>query len=160
MFGDVIGVLKDQEMKMSKLDELVTVLEPIKTIELFQKPPSPKTFSTGEVIFTEGERGNLIYGIISGEVEILVNGKIIETIQKGDVFGEGALVHLDHRRDSTAIAKTDSLLAFLTREDFMFAVQETPMFALEVIKSYSDRLRRLRHIILSIASLLENHPYE
>ena len=49
------------------------------------------------------------------------------------------------RRGETA--KTDSLLAFLDREHFMFAVQQTPMFALEVMKSYSDRLRRLRHIL-------------
>ncbi len=120
------------------------MLEPVRTIELFQKPPSPKTFSTGEVIFREGERGDVIYGVISGEVEILVDGKVVETIQKGDVFGEGALLHLDHQRDSEAIAKTDSLVAFLDREHFMFAVQQTPMFALEVMKSYSDRLRRLR----------------
>jgi CRP-like cAMP-binding protein len=123
------------------------VLEPVKTIELFQKPPSPKTFSAGEVIFQAGERGEVIYGIISGEVEMLVNGKVVETIKKGDVFGEGAIVHLDRQRDSTAIAKTDSLLAFLDREHFLFAVQQTPMFALEVMKSYSDRLRRLRHIL-------------
>lgn len=121
------------------------MLEPVRTIELFQKPPSPKTFLTGEVIFREGEQGDVIYGIISGEVEIVVNGKVVETIQKGDVFGEGSLVHLNHQRDTKAIAKTDSLLAFLDREHFMFAVQQTPMFALEVIKSYSDRLRRLRH---------------
>ncbi len=121
------------------------MLEPVKTIELFQRPPSPKTFLMGEVIFQAGERGDVIYGIISGEVEILVDGKVVETIQKGDVFGEGALLHLDHQRDSEAISKTDSLLAFLDREHFMFAVQQTPMFALEVMKSYSDRLRRLRH---------------
>ena len=121
------------------------MLEPVKTIELFQKPPSPQTFSRGEVIFQAGERGDVIYGIISGEVEIWVDDKVVETIHKGDIFGEGSLVHLDHQRDSKAIAKTDSLLALLDRERFMFAVQQTPMFALEVMKSYSDRLRRLRH---------------
>ncbi len=121
------------------------MLEPVKTIELFQQPPSPQTFSKGEVIFQAGERGDVIYGIISGEVEIWLNDKVVETIHKGDVFGEGSLVHLDHQRDAKAIAKTDSLLAFLDREHFMFAVQQTPMFALEVMKSYSDRLRRLRH---------------
>jgi CRP-like cAMP-binding protein len=125
----------------------VAVLEPVLTIELFQKPPSPKIFSAGEVIFQAGERGEMIYGIISGEVEMLVNGQVVETIKKGDVFGEGAIVHLDRQRDSTAIAKTDSLLAFLDREHFLFVVQQTPMFALEVMKSYSDRLRRLRHIL-------------
>ncbi|MDJ0650714.1 MAG: cyclic nucleotide-binding domain-containing protein [Xenococcaceae cyanobacterium MO_188.B19] len=123
------------------------MLEPIRTIELFQKPPSPKTFLTGEVIFREGERSDVIYGIITGSVEISVNGKVVETIEKGDLFGEGVLLHLDHQRNSTAIAKTDSVLAFLDREHFMFAVQQTPMFALEVMKSYSDRLRRLRQTL-------------
>ena len=123
------------------------MLEPVRTIELFQKPPSPKTFSAGSLIFQAGERGDVIYGIISGEVEILVDGKVVETIHKGDIFGEGAIVHLDRQRDSTARAKTDSLVAFLDREHFMFAVEQTPMFALEVMKSYSDRLRRLRHIL-------------
>ena len=130
------------------------MLQPVRTIEFFQKPPSPKSFTAGEVIFQQGERSDVMYGIISGEVEILVDGKVVETIYKGDVFGEGVLLHLDRQRDSTAIAKTDSLLAFLDREHFMFAVQQTPMFALEVMKSYSDRLRRLRHILsnLEVAS--------
>ncbi len=121
------------------------MLEPIKTVELYQRPPSPKTFKRGEVIFTEGEIGEVIYGIIKGEVELWVNGKFVETIKQGDIFGEGALVHLDHKRDETAIAKTDSLLAFLDRPHFLFAVDQTPMFALEVMRSYSDRLRRLKH---------------
>ena len=123
------------------------MLQPVRTIEFFQKPPSPKSFTAGEVIFQAGERSDVMYGVISGEVEILVDGKIVETIYQGDVFGEGVLLHLDHQRDSTARAKTDSLLAFLDREHFMFAVQQTPMFALEVMKSYSDRLRRLRHLL-------------
>ena len=126
------------------------MLEPVRTIELFQRPPSPQTFSAGSLIFQAGERGDVIYGVISGEVEILVDGKVVETIHKGDIFGEGVLVHIDRQRESTAIAKTDSLLAFLDREHFMFAVQQTPMFALEVMKSYSDRLRRLRHILSAL----------
>ena len=121
------------------------MLEPVKTVELYQRPPSPKIFKRGEVVFSAGERGEVIYGIIKGEVELWVNGKVVETIKQGDIFGEGALVHPDHKRDETAIAKTDSLLAFLDRQHFLFAVDQTPMFALEVMRSYSDRLRRLKH---------------
>ena len=115
------------------------MLQAIKTIKIYQKQPSPKTFASGEVIFTEGELGHLMYGIISGEVEMSINGKLVETIKSGDLFGEGAIVHEDHKRASTAIAKTKTVLAFLNREQFLFAVQETPMFALEVMRSYSDR---------------------
>ena len=74
-----------------------------------------------------GEPGEVIYGIIKGEVELWVNDQVVETIKQGDIFGEGALVHPDHKRDETASAKTDSLLAFLDRQHFLFAVDQTPM---------------------------------
>ncbi|MEM1170441.1 MAG: cyclic nucleotide-binding domain-containing protein [Cyanobacteria bacterium P01_H01_bin.35] len=120
------------------------MLEPAKTVELFQKQPEHKTFYPGDVIFEDGKKGDVMYGIIEGVVELFVNGKVVETIKTGDVFGEGALVHEEHTRASTAIAKTECKLAYLDQERFLFAVQETPMFALYVIRSYSDRLRRLK----------------
>ncbi|MFM8309662.1 MAG: cyclic nucleotide-binding protein, partial [Microcystis aeruginosa] len=47
---------------------------------------------------------------------------------------------------STAIAKTDCKLAYLNQPQFLFAVQETPMFAIKVLRSYSDRFRKLKKI--------------
>ena len=120
------------------------MIKPIETIKLYQRPPSPKHFAAGEVIFSEGESGTLVYGVISGEVEMFIDGVPIETIKEGDIFGEGALIHEDHKRASTVIAKTDCVLAFLNREHFLFAVQQTPMFAIEIMRSYSDRFRRLK----------------
>lgn len=121
------------------------MLEPVRTIAIFQKQPFPQNFLAGEIIFSQGEPGEVVYGILEGEVEMFVNGKLVETIARGDIFGEGALVHPDRSRASTAVAKTDCQLAFLDRERFLFAVQQTPMFALEVMRSYSDRLRRLKY---------------
>ncbi|AFY79402.1 MAG: cyclic nucleotide-binding domain-containing protein [Hydrococcus sp. C42_A2020_068] len=119
------------------------MLEPARTVAIFQSS-SPVTFVAGEIIFSQGEPGNTImYGIIEGEIEILVDDKIVETLAAGDVFGEGSLLRPDRLRASSAIAKSDCKLAFLDRERFLFAAQETPLFALEVMKSYSDRLRRL-----------------
>ncbi|MEM8614803.1 MAG: cyclic nucleotide-binding domain-containing protein [Cyanobacteria bacterium P01_H01_bin.105] len=120
------------------------MLEPVRTIEIYQKPPSPMTLKAGDPIFKEGEPGDIIYGILTGEVELWINNTVVETIQQGDLFGEGALVHADHKRFETAIAKTDCLLTFLDRHHFLFVVQQTPLFALEVMRSYSDRLRALK----------------
>ena len=120
------------------------MIEPAKTVELFQKQPGQQTFSPRDVIFEEGQKGDQMYGVIEGVVEFFVNGQVIETIKAGDVFGEGALVHEEHTRASTAIAKTECKLAHIDQERFLFLVQETPMFALHVIRSYSDRLRRLK----------------
>jgi CRP/FNR family cyclic AMP-dependent transcriptional regulator len=120
------------------------MIESVQTIAIFQKQPEPKEFSAGEVIFQEGQPGEHMYGILEGAVDISVNGKIIETIQAGDAFGIGVLVGIENRT-YTAIAKTDCKLASLDRYRFLFAVQETPVFALEIMKSYSQRLDRLWH---------------
>ena len=124
------------------------MLEPAKTVQLFQKQSvSPKQFKVGEVIFQEGELGEYMYGILEGEVNLMIKGKLVETIKKGDIFGEGALVHKNGTRVSTAVAKTNCTLAFLDQKHFLFAIQETPMFALEVMRSFSDRLRHLKGMI-------------
>ena len=123
------------------------MLKPVETIKILQNNSHVKSFRPGEIIFQQGTKGNLMYGIIDGEVEMLVDEKVVEIIKQGDVFGQGALLHSDQLRSSTARAKTDCQIACLDRRHFLFAVQETPMFALEVMRSYSDRLRRLKVLI-------------
>ncbi|MBE8969768.1 Crp/Fnr family transcriptional regulator [Nostocales cyanobacterium LEGE 12452] len=122
------------------------MLSPVVTVGIFQKQPDPKAFSAGQVIFEEGQSGDEMYGILEGEVNILVNGKVVETIETGGVFGAGVLVGVKNRT-YTAIAKVDSKLVFLDDKGFLFAVQETPMFAIEVMRSYSERLSRLQRLL-------------
>lgn len=123
---------------------LHTPLEPANTVQIFQRQPELRTFAAGEVIFEAGSSGDYMYGLLEGEVEEFVDGRLVETITTGDVFGIGALVHPEGTRVSTAIAKTDCRVAYLDQKRFLFAVQETPMFAIEVMRSYSDRLRRFK----------------
>lgn len=120
------------------------MLEPAKTVLIYQKQPGVKEFVPGEVIFKAGEIGTVMYGLLEGIVELFVGEKVVETIETGDVFGEGALVHESHQRATTAVAKTNCKIAYLDKDRFLFAVQETPVFALEVMRSYSNRLRRLK----------------
>ena len=122
------------------------MLSPVVTVSIFQKQPDPQAFSAGEVIFEEGQSGDHMYGILEGEVDILVNGKVVETIETGEVFGVGVLVGVKNR-NYTAIAKVNTKLAFVNEKRFLFAVQETPMFALQVMKSYSERLSRVQRML-------------
>ena len=122
------------------------MLSPVVTVSIFQKQPDPQAFSAGQVIFEEGQPGDNMYGILEGQIDILVNGKVVETIQTGEVFGVGILVGVKNRT-YTAIAKVDSKLVFLDDKGFLFAVQETPMFAIEVMRSYSERLSRLQRLL-------------
>jgi CRP/FNR family cyclic AMP-dependent transcriptional regulator len=117
------------------------MLEPTQVIELFMTSPKILEIKAGDVIFEVGASGDTMFGVIEGDVDLHVNGHIFETIGRGDVFGEGALVQIPSVRASTALAKTDCKLATLDKAHFMFLVQETPLFALEVIRSLSTRLR-------------------
>lgn len=123
---------------------LHTPLDPATTVQIYQREPIVKALKAGEVIFEAGQPGDYMYGLLEGEVEELVDGTVMETIQAGDVFGIGALVHPEGVRVSTAVAKTDCKLAFMDQERFLFVVQETPMFAVEALRSYSNRLQRFK----------------
>lgn len=122
------------------------MLQPAQTVSILQKQPDPKLFCAGQVLFKEGQMGDFMYGLLEGEVDLRINGKAVETIKSGEVFGVGALVGVE-KRTYTAVAKTDCKVAFLDQRRFFFAVQETPMFALEVMKSYSERLSRLMTLV-------------
>ena len=64
------------------------MLKPIETIKILQNNGQIQCLTAGEIIFQQGTEGQVMYGIIEGEVEMLVNDKIVETIQQGDVFGQ------------------------------------------------------------------------
>lgn len=120
----------------------MTSLSPIDTITIFQRQPEPKSLRSGQVIFQEGQPADYMYGVLSGAVEIAVQGQVIETLEPGAVFGIGALIRETPRR-YTAIAKTDCQLVYLDEQRFLFVVQETPLFAIQVLQTYSDRLMQL-----------------
>jgi CRP/FNR family cyclic AMP-dependent transcriptional regulator len=117
------------------------MLSPVETIKILNKNGHPLSLKTGDIIFEQGQFGDVMYGIIEGEVSLFWGNQLVETIEKGDLFGEGALIQPEHLRATTAKALTDAKLVTLDREKFLFAVQETPLFALQVLKNFSDRLR-------------------
>lgn len=117
----------------------------VRTVELFSNSDEHFDFQAGETIFESGTVGRIMYGVVSGTVELQVDGQTVETIEAGDVFGEGALVRPSHLRASTAIAKTDCQLIAVTENRFKFLIENTPMFAIEVLQSFSNRLQRFKH---------------
>jgi CRP/FNR family transcriptional regulator, cyclic AMP receptor protein len=101
----------------------------------------PVTYKPGEIIFSAGDKGDKMYMIRTGEVEIERGGKIVETLSAGGIFGEMALID-GSPRAATARAKTACEVAPITEKSFLFLVHETPYFAIAVMRTLADRLRR------------------
>ena len=101
----------------------------------------PATFKAGETIFAAGDKGDKMYVIRSGEVEIERNGKVVEKLGPGGIFGEMALID-GSPRAASAKAKTACEVAPITEKTFLFLVHETPFFAISVMRALAERLRR------------------
>jgi CRP-like cAMP-binding protein len=99
-------------------------------------------FAAGQTIFTQGEHGHVMYVILEGEVDIIYLDTVLETVGPGGIIGEMALI--DHSpRTASAIARTDCRLLPVNEKRFYYKVQAAPDFALNVMKTMAERLRRM-----------------
>ena len=74
-------------------------------------------YKKGEVICKEGDLGNCMYIIKSGEINCVKNGKVVRVLKKGDNFGQKAILE-GNRRTLDIIAKTDCTLCSISVEFF------------------------------------------
>ena|SRR5690606_211431 len=102
-------------------------------------------FKSGEIIFRQGDTGDFMYGIISGEVHIEYDWNIIDVVNEGGFIGEMALVG-DNIRSATVVAASDCVLTLVDKQCFLWLVQETPTFATQVMQVMASRIQRLHSL--------------
>jgi CRP-like cAMP-binding protein len=112
----------------------------LKVSGLFNNAQRTLKIAAGSALFEQGDFGEEMYGVIEGEIELRSNGRVIRALGADDVFGEMALVD-SSPRSATAVATKDSVLAVIDKHRFLFLVQETPMFALQVMSAMAARVR-------------------
>jgi CRP/FNR family cyclic AMP-dependent transcriptional regulator len=118
----------------------------MKLPNIFEKEVTPQTFPAGNVIFRQGENGESMYVVKSGEVDLYIHDQLVETVGVDGFFGEVALLgHVP--RSGTAKAKTDCTLIPINERHFLFMVEETPFFALLVLRAMASRLRRHNSVV-------------
>jgi CRP-like cAMP-binding protein len=100
-----------------------------------------KSFTPGQYVFKAGDRGDAMYVVIEGEVEILVGSTTVEIAGPGSIVGEMALID-DEPRSATVVAKTHCRLVTVDQGQFKYMVSKGPFFALQVMKVMADRLRK------------------
>ena len=108
---------------------------------VFANASETRTLVDGEVVFAEGDTGAQMFGVVSGAVVLRDGEHVVATVDAGGTFGELAII--DHSpRSLTAVAFGDTTLAVVDERTFLFLVHETPMFALQVMRSLAATVRR------------------
>jgi CRP/FNR family transcriptional regulator, cyclic AMP receptor protein len=82
-----------------------------------------------------------MFVVVSGSVTLSIDGRVVETVGAGGIFGEMAVIEREPR-SGTAVADTDVTLVAIDKRRFWFLVQETPYFAEIVMRVMAARLRR------------------
>lgn len=110
-----------------------------------------ESYESGDFIFFEGDIESHFYIVENGVVQIFTKGKdgqrinICEIVD-GESFGEFAL--LDQKpRSASAQAVTDVTLVKVSQEGFQVLIDELPVWASSMMKSFVERLKNMTEVL-------------
>lgn len=120
-------------------------------IEIFSHNTAKITIQAGQALFREGDEGNQMFVLETGTAEVIVQNRVVETLEHGSIVGELGLVS-PGPHSASVIAKTDCGFVAVDEKRFQFLVQQTPYFAIQVMRLMAERLRATNKLLPSAAA--------
>ena len=126
----------------------------MRTILSFCQGLPEKTFDHGEVLFNEGEREEILYILIEGNIEVLKNDLQIRTVSEpGAIFGEISVL-LDIPHSATVKALSPSRTYVVERAgEFL---QSHTDIAYQLAKLLAQRLYGITSYLVDMKSQFED----
>ncbi len=118
----------------------------MKFLEMFHDWEDSEEYRSGTVIFAERDPADVMYVILSGEIELTLHGEPLGAEGEGGIIGEMAMINAA-TRSATATTLTKVKLARLDRDQFRAFVDENTEFALHVMAVLANRLRAVNNYI-------------
>ena len=127
------GVILFQDLAQTEfLQQLVTRLEEVQ-------------FPADCAIFAEGDRGDLLYILVSGRVKIHLDDVQLAEVTSGSYFGEMAILESRPRSASVTTVEPSKCLV-LTQEQVYQAIKERPEVTIKIIHHLCQRVRSLNRL--------------
>ncbi|MBN2116001.1 MAG: SpoIIE family protein phosphatase [Anaerolineales bacterium] len=101
--------------------------------------------AAGDILFHEGDPGEHLYVVVSGELEILMgpgtnDELILNVLQEGEYLGEMSLIQPDGLRTAGARARGEVVLLSMSRDQFRDLLGRYPELATTMVSVLSQRL--------------------
>ena len=105
-----------------------------------------KIYEDGEVIIRQGEKGDCMYVVQEGQVQILReesgNEIPLRIASTGELLGEMAI--FEHEvRSATVRASGSVRVLTIDKKNFLARIQEDPTLAFRILETMSKRIREL-----------------
>jgi serine phosphatase RsbU (regulator of sigma subunit) len=115
-----------------ELDQLVAELDVV-------------NLNSGDILFREGDAGEHLYVVVSGELEILMapntdDELILNLLHAGEYLGEMSLIQPGGLRTASARARGDVVLLSMSRDQFRDLLQRHPELSSAMVSVLSQRL--------------------
>jgi CRP-like cAMP-binding protein len=128
---------------------------PVSDLEILMSRKSEQVYKKGQVIFREGAYPSGIYYIADGKVKkykVDLEGReqIIYVANTGELLGYHAILSADNYPDSAAVLE-DSIIAFIPREDFLEAINQSGVLNRRLLKTLSHEFAVLANSLTLFA---------
>jgi CRP/FNR family cyclic AMP-dependent transcriptional regulator len=118
----------------------------MKFLNMFRDWEDVVEFDARTVLFSERELADVMYVVISGEIELTLHGEPLGAEGEGGIVGEMAMIN-SARRSATATTLTKVKLARLDRDQFREFIGDNVEFSLHVMAVLANRLRAVDQYI-------------
>ncbi len=124
-------------------------------LEILMARKTEWVYKKGEIIFREGTYPTGIYYVIEGKVKkykVDAEGReqIIYVANSGELLGYHAILSSDNYTDSAAVLE-ESTIAFIPREDFLEALNRSPVLNRRLLKTLSHEFAVLENSLTMFA---------
>jgi CRP-like cAMP-binding protein len=114
---------------------------PVSDLEILMSRKSEQVYKKGEIIFREGGYPSGIFYIVNGKVkkykaDLEGREQIIYVANTGELLGYHAILAADNYPDSAAVLE-ESTIAFIPREDFLEAINQSDVLNRRLLKTLS-----------------------
>jgi len=112
-------------------------------------------FPRGHRIFSEGSRGEDMFIVLSGKVNIsrdwgVLNREMSIVLSENDFFGEMSILD-DNPRSANATMTEEGILLSIGRSEFRELISHSPDFTIHIMSTLSRRLRKANDDLAQLA---------
>ena len=113
---------------------------------IFKTESTRQTFTAWDVLIRQGDANEMMFIILSGELEVRVAGKVVAKLKGGDLFGELSMID-EEPASGDVVAVSEGEFVSLNEKRFVSISQQNPFFMMGILRAVTAKLRAMNQSV-------------